>query len=146
MRSKLLNDSGERVYAVVFQTGEEVIGGLTRFAEEHNITAGRFSAIGALSTLELGYFDWPSKQYKKISLDQQVEVLTLIGHIVLEHERPTLHAHIVVGNSDGAAFGGHLMSAQVRPTLEVIVEQSPSYLVRRRDPVSGLGLIAIGQE
>jgi len=45
--------------------------------------------------------------------------------------------------SDGTAHGGHLVEAVVRPTLEVILVESPQHLRRRHDPESGLALIAV---
>jgi hypothetical protein len=56
MRAKLLNENGERVFAVVFDTGEDPMAGLTRFAEEHSLSASGFTAIGAFSETVLGYF------------------------------------------------------------------------------------------
>lgn len=61
MRAKLLNETGERVYAVIFQTGEDPVAGLTQFAEEHDLSASGFTAIGAFSEATLGYFDWEKK-------------------------------------------------------------------------------------
>ena len=58
MRSKLLNDQGERTYALVFDSGDEPVSLLERFAVEHRLTAARFTAIGAFSEAVLGYFDW----------------------------------------------------------------------------------------
>lgn len=58
--------------------------------------------------------------------------------------RPQLHAHVVVGKSDGSAHGGHLLSARVRPTLEVVLVESPAYLRRETDEETGLALIRIG--
>jgi predicted DNA-binding protein with PD1-like motif len=59
----------------------------------------------------------------------------------MEGDRPKVHAHVVVGRQDGQAYGGHLLAARVRPTLEVILVQPPAYLRRRFDPASGLALI-----
>jgi uncharacterized protein len=141
MRSKILNEQGERSYALIFDTGEEPVGLLTRFAEEHKISAARFTAIGAFSEAVVGYFDWASKQYERIPIGEQVEVLALIGDIALAEGKPRLHAHAVLGKRDGSAHGGHLLEARVRPTLEVILTESPAHLVRRHDPQSGLALI-----
>jgi predicted DNA-binding protein with PD1-like motif len=141
MRSKLI-DEQDRVYAVIFDTGEDPVAGLTRFAEAENLTAASFTAIGAFSEATLGYFDWQSKDYEHIPVREQTEVLALIGDIAVEDAgRKKLHAHVVLGKRDGAACGGHLLAAKVRPTLEVIVEASPGRLQRRHDPVSGLNLI-----
>ena len=141
MRSKILNEAPERTYALIFDTGEEPVGLLTRFAEEHNIAAARFTAIGAFSEALVGYFDWEKKDYVHIPIREQVEVLALVGDIALADKKPKLHAHVVLGKRDGTAHGGHLMQARVRPTLEVVLTESASYLARRHDPQSGLALI-----
>src|SRR5690349_18576405 len=128
MRTKVLNEDGERTFAVIFETGDEVVSGLTRFAEEQNLTASRFTAIGAFSRAVLGYFDWEQKDYSRIPVAEQVEVLSLIGDVALDAGRPKVHAHVVLGLRDGTARGGHLLEAHVRPTLEVVLTESPTYL------------------
>ena len=144
MRAKVLNENGERTFAVIFESGDEALSGLTRFAEEQNLTASRFTAIGAFSEVVLGYFDWDKKDYERIPVNEQVEVLSLIGDVALDGTRPKVHAHVVLGLRDGTARGGHLLEARVRPTLEVILTESPGYLKRAFDPESGLALIKIG--
>jgi hypothetical protein len=90
------------------------------------------------------YFDWDKKDYKKIWVNEQVEVASLIGDIALDPQgKPAVHIHLVVGKSDGSAMAGHLGEAQVRPTLEVIVEEAPAYLQKVHDPETGLGLINV---
>lgn len=143
MQVKLLNENGERVFAVIFETGDDPVAGLTRFAEEHKLSASAFTAIGAFSAATLGYFDWDKKDYERIAVKEQVEVLALVGDIALQDGKPKLHAHVVLGKRDGSACGGHLLSARVRPTLEVIVTESPAHLRRKHDPVTGLALIDI---
>jgi uncharacterized protein len=144
MRTKLLNEHGERVFAVIFDTGEDPIEGLTRFAGEQNLTASGFTAIGAFSAATLGYFDWEKKDYERIPVKDQVEVLALVGDIAVEGDnRKKVHAHVVLGKRDGSAVGGHLLAAEVRPTLEVILTESPGYLRRVHDPESGLALIRL---
>lgn len=141
MRAKRL-DKKDRVYAVIFDTGEDPVAGLTRFAEAEDLTAASFTAIGAFSEATLGYFDWEKKDYEHIPVRQQTEVLAMIGDIAVEGAgKKKLHAHVVLGKRDGAACGGHLLAAKVRPTLEVILDASPGRLQRRHDPVSGLNLI-----
>jgi predicted DNA-binding protein with PD1-like motif len=144
MRAKVLHEAGERVFAVIFQTGEDPVEGLTRLAEEQNLSASSFTAIGAFSEAILGYFDWETKDYERIPVSEQVEVLALLGDIAVEGKNKKVHAHVVLGRRDGSACGGHLLSAKVRPTLEVILTESPSFLRRAPDPASGLALIRIG--
>ena len=142
MRAKVLNPGPQKTYVLVFDTGDEVMKNLKNFAAEHHLAASSFTAIGAFQEVTLGYFEWDKKDYKKIPLREQVEVVSLIGDIGRdEQERPALHAHVVVGTSDGRAHGGHLLEAIVRPTLELILVESPTYLQRRHDPATGLALI-----
>ena len=93
--------------------------------------------------MTLGYFDWESKQYKKIPVSEQVEVLSLIGDVALKDGEPKVHAHVVLGRSDGSTRGGHLLDAHVRPTLEVILVESPVHLRKQVDEESGLALIRL---
>ena len=94
--------------------------------------------------MTLGYFDWDAKDYKHIPLREQVEVLSLIGDVALDEKgEPKVHAHVVVGRSDGTARGGHLLEAHVRPTLEVILTESPKHLRKQYDPESRLALIRL---
>jgi predicted DNA-binding protein with PD1-like motif len=142
MKSKLLDATGQKTFAVVFDKGDEVIGELTRFATSQRLGAAHFTAIGAFSEVTLGYFDRNRKDYKRMVVAEQVEVLSLIGDIALDQTNaPKVHAHVVVGLSDGQTRGGHLVAARVWPTLEVILVESPAFLRKRDDPDSGLALI-----
>jgi predicted DNA-binding protein with PD1-like motif len=125
---KLLHEeSGERTFAVVLSTGEEVFSSLNDFITRENVHAAHLTGIGALSGLVLMYFDWEKKEYLKRPVKEQVEVASLIGDVAEDPDgAPTLHIHIVVGTRDGSAKAGHLGEAHVRPTLEVIVTESPA--------------------
>jgi len=107
------------------------------------LSGSHLTAIGALSDVTLGYFDRARKDYKRIPLAEQVEVLALVGDIALDQGEPKVHAHIVVGKGDGAAHGGHLLEAHVWPTLEVILVESPEHLRRETDEETGLALIRL---
>ena len=145
MIAKLLVDRPERTWALVFSTGDEVVSELTAFARQHGLAGTRFVGIGAFSDVVLGYFEWEKKRYDRIPVNEQVEVLSLAGDVALADGGPQVHAHVVVGRSDGTAMGGHLLEAHVRPTLELVVTESPRHLVRRHDPASGLALIDLGR-
>lgn len=145
MKSKVLNESPERTIALIFEKGDEVIATLERFAREHELTASRFSAIGAFADATLGYFDWQGKDYERIDVPEQVEVLSLNGDIALDGKVPKVHAHCVLGRRGGATIGGHLLEGHVRPTLEVLLIESPAYLRKSCDRETGLALIDISR-
>lgn len=141
MKTKMLQDQHEKTFALVFDPGDEVMSGLLRFAEEQRLGGSHFTAIGALSEVTLGYFDRARRDYRRIPLREQVEVLSLLGDVALAEGKPQVHAHVVVGKADGSAHGGHLLEARVWPTLEVILVETPRHLRRRHDPATGLALI-----
>lgn len=145
MKSKVLNEGPERSIALILERGDEVMATLQRFAAEHSLTASRVTAIGAFESAVLGYFNWESKAYERIPVDEQVEVLSLVGDIALDGEQPKVHAHVVLGRRDGSTVGGHLLQGTVRPTLELMLVEPPAYLRRVCDPVSGIALIRIGE-
>ena len=143
MKSKLIHEGEQKTFAVIFDKGDEVVQELTQFAKQHDLTASHFTAIGALRNAVLGFFELASRDYKKIPIDEQVEVLSMIGDIALSRGEPKLHAHAVLGKSDGTTCGGHLLQAHVWPTLEVVLTESPSHLRRKLDEETGLALIDI---
>src|SRR5207244_5896794 len=119
MKSTLLHDGDAKTYALIFDKGDEVVRELTEFAKRHQLPAAHFTAIGAFSQVTLGYFDRARKDYTKIPLREQVEVLSLVGDIARQEGAPKVHAHVVVGKVDGTAHGGHLLDARVWPTPEL---------------------------
>lgn len=142
MKSVLLHEhQGLRTFAIVLTTGEEVMSSVTAFATEHQVRATQFTAIGALSRVVVAFFDWPTRQYRTIPIDEQVEVLSLLGDVTLDQGKPKVHAHIVLGKADATAHGGPLTEGLVRPTLEIIMTETPTRLRRRFDSESGLPLI-----
>jgi hypothetical protein len=142
MKDSLIDAAnGRRTFALVLETGDEVMQVLNAFARAKHLQGSHFTGIGAFSDAVVAYFDWPTKQYQKIHLGEQVEVLSMIGDIAMSTNGPTVHGHVVLAKSDGSAHGGHLVSAHVRPTLEVILTESPRHLRRQMDPESGLPLI-----
>jgi uncharacterized protein len=143
VKTKLIHEGGEKTFAIVFDKGDEVVSGLVSFAKENNLSASHFTAIGAFENVTLGFFERERKDYEKITIHEQVEVLSLVGDIALERDEPKVHAHVVVGKRDGTAHGGHLLEARVWPTLELILVESPQHLQRKVDKETGLALISL---
>lgn len=141
MRSRLLGAHEPRTHAVVLDTGDSVLDELAAFADAANLGTAAFTAIGAFQSATLGFFDLDARQYREIPVEEQVEVLTMAGDIVGSGQDRKIHAHVVLGRMDGSTRGGHLLAAITRPTLEIMVTESPRELVRRYDEATGLPLI-----
>jgi predicted DNA-binding protein with PD1-like motif len=141
MRWKLLDAGPPATYAVVLAKGDEVMRELGRIVREQKIEAASITAIGAFERAVLGYFDWERKEYKRNPVEEQVEVLSLLGDVAVSEGEPTLHLHTVLGKPDGSTIGGHLLEGYVRPTLEITLIEPPAHLRKRKDPETGLALI-----
>jgi predicted DNA-binding protein with PD1-like motif len=148
MKSKLVSDQpGAQVHVVILDSGEEAFAALTKFANEAKISAASLTAIGAFEKATVGWFDFVSKSYRKIEVGEQCEVLSAIGDIAIGDDgKASLHVHIVLGLSDGSTRGGHLLEGKVRPTLEVVVTETPSKLRRRKRKDLGIALIDIAAD
>ena len=135
-------DESPKTFILVFKVGDELAEGLLQFAKEQKLSSASFKAVGALSSVRLAWFSWKSKRYEpSVTLDEQVELLSLICDIALKDGQPVVHAHAVIGKKDGTALGGHLLKAYIRPTCEVVLTESPVQLQKFIDPESGLALI-----
>jgi uncharacterized protein len=144
MKSKLLaKQSIGRSFIVVFDTDDDVLRGLQRFFDTENIAAAKLFGVGGFRRATLGYFDMEQKRYLPIDVDEQVEVLSILGNVAAYQGKPRLHAHCVVGHRDGHTSGGHLLTGVVRPTLEVMIDELPSGLTRTDRPEIGIPLIQL---
>jgi predicted DNA-binding protein with PD1-like motif len=146
MRSQLLHEiDGQRTFVVVLETGDEAMACLAAFVADAQVSAAQVTGIGAFSDASLRYFDWEAKKYLESPVSQQVEVASLVGDVALSPDgKPTLHLHVVLGRRDGTALAGHLGKGSVRPTLEVVITESPAHLRKMLDPETGLALIKPG--
>ena len=144
MQSRLLHQvESQRTFVVVLETGEEVIACLQDFVDAEQVSSAQFSGIGAFSDVVLSYFDWETKEYLKNPVSEQVEVASLIGDVATSPDG----RHALACPSGrraprtAAPWQGHLAEAHVRPTLELVVTESPAHLKKQKDPESGLALI-----
>ncbi len=129
---------GRQILVVVMDQGDEAVTALTEAVREHGLTAGQVTAVGGFRTAELGFLQPERLEYARIPVNEQVEVLTLVGDVVVADGQATPHLHGVLGRRDGGTLGGHLLRGEVWPTLEVIVMEVPAELARRKDPKTGL--------
>jgi predicted DNA-binding protein with PD1-like motif len=124
MQAKQLANTG-RTFEVTMRKGDDVVAGLTEFAEQNHLKLAHFTGVGALGSGVLGWFDPDKRAYKKITIDQEVEVVSFAGNITLDNNgKPSLHAHCVVALSDGSTRGGHLIEGHVSLAMQVFVVDS----------------------
>jgi uncharacterized protein len=142
MRWQLLGTKdGVSDFVLVFGTDDSVMDPLRELAEERDLRAASFHAIGAFRDASLAYFAWETREYEEIHVADQVEVVSLTGNIGREDSEVRIHAHCVLGRRDGSVVAGHLLDGVVRPTLELFPRAWPTTLGRAPDEESGLALI-----
>ena len=116
---------GARTYRISMTKGDEIMSGLTDFAEKYHIRNGHFTALGAINK---GLFGWSDVErglgQKKIELNQEAEIVSLMGSVTTDAQgRGTVHGHGTVALSDGSVKGGHWWEAHVSIIADVFVTE-----------------------
>jgi len=133
---------GQRTIVAVFAEGDEALAGLKEVAEAENLSSASVAAVGAFERATVGWYDLEAKEYRDIPVNEQVEVLSLLGDVARGQDGSVaVHVHAVLGLRDGTTRGGHLREGVVRPTLEVVLTESPAYLRKTPRPEYGLAVI-----
>ncbi|HEY1868914.1 MAG TPA: PPC domain-containing DNA-binding protein [Candidatus Cybelea sp.] len=130
-----------RSYVVALDVEDDVLERLAEFLRAERIAAAKFYGIGGFRRVTLAYYDMEAKRYLPIEVDEQVEVVSLIGNVATYRGEPRVHAHCAVGHRDGRTTSGHLVSGIVTPTLELLVEELAADLRRVDRPEIGIPLL-----
>ncbi|UCF20734.1 MAG: DNA-binding protein [Gemmatimonadota bacterium] len=125
-------------YVIRFEDDEVVPDRLLELLAAESVTAGSLTGIGALRSVRIAYFDTDRREYLDMQVDEQLEVLALVGNVAVYQDQPLVHAHVTLGRRDGTTLGGHLRWGIVRPTLEVYLRVIPGRVERAIDPEYGL--------
>ena len=145
MKSTVVEDADVVTYVVVCDPGDEAVAALNQFVRSERLEAAQVTAVGAFKRAVVGWFDPARKQYRRNQVDEQCELVSLIGDVAMGEDGPILHMHAALGLADGTTRGGHLLEGQVYPTLEAVVTETPAELRRVMRPDIGLALIDVDQ-
>lgn len=143
MRDVELTGGDRRIVVVVVDKDEDAVAAVNEVAARRDIRAAQVTAVGGFHAAEVGYFDRERRDFQRIAVPEQVEVLSLVGDIAENQGRPALHAHAVLGRRDGTTVGGHLLRGEVWPTLEVVITEVAASLRKSVDPETGLALLSV---
>lgn len=142
VKVRLLSNNGNtQTYVLVFSPGDEVVSGLTEFAQQYHIKSAHYTAIGDASSAKVGWYDFAKKMFKVIPIPEAAEVTSLVGDIAFYNNKPVAHSHINLATADGIGHGGHLLEMIVGPTLEVFVTVEPTPLFKKLNEEYGVGVI-----
>lgn len=132
----MLRRQFEGGWVIRIEEGEEVLGALTTFCETEAVTAGTFSAIGAVERARLGYYDHDSGEYSERVFEEGMEVVAFSGNVSRKSDGTLFpHTHCVLSGREMEAHGGHFFEGYAKPTLEIILWSIPGEL--HRVPIPG---------
>jgi predicted DNA-binding protein with PD1-like motif len=124
--------------------GDDLLGALTGICQEMGITLGEVKVIGAVSQARVGYYHQKSRNYEWLELSKPMEILGLEGNISLKDGEPFVHAHVILADGEGRAWGGHLAEGTIVFAAEFVMQelQAEQSLNRQMDEETGLFLWA----
>jgi predicted DNA-binding protein with PD1-like motif len=124
-----------------FNKGEEIISSLQAYCEQKSIYAASFQALGAAKQLTLSYYNLSDKRYEDHDIDEEVEILSILGNVATMDKKIIIHAHGVFGKRDLQTIGGHIKKLVVSATCEVSLIPLSGTLIRAFDEETGLNLL-----
>ena len=129
-----------RIFLLRPDYGAELLSFLVDFAREKGIRLAAFTALGALRSARLGYYDQDRHEYREIEVGSPCELAGCVGNISVKDGEPFVHAHVVLADERGEAKAGHLLRGEVFSAEVFLRELRGAELVRRYDERTGLML------
>jgi len=120
-----------RIFFHRIRGGEDLTEAIKERVEKSGVKAGLLFVIGSLEEATLGYYR--AGEYKTVHITGPLEIVSCVGNIAVDEEGETvIHAHLVVSNEKGEAFGGHLMpGSAVGATAELAVVEALNVNLKR---------------
>lgn len=122
----------EQVFVARFLEDEDLLETIALAAKQNDVSSGFFSIIGTVKKAVLGYYK--EGKYLPIRKSGPLEIVSCTGNIsVKENDELVVHAHIVVSDNGGTAFGGHVLpGCLVDATAEMILVKIESKTLKRK--------------
>jgi predicted DNA-binding protein with PD1-like motif len=130
-------------YQLRFISGEKAMATLLDFCRSEGIGYAALSGLGAVSGVDLAYFNDDTQKYETHPIAEQLEVIGLTGNVTIKDGAPFAHVHATFGGRDLSVRGGHIVEMTVKPNLEIWVTRGTQDVVRLPDEESGLYLMSL---
>jgi uncharacterized protein len=118
--------AASRNFRVNFSAGDELMSGMTEFAEKNNVKLSEVRGLGGISSAVVSAYDPQKGAFKRFDINQKGELVSLQGEITLVNGKPSFHAHVVFVLVDGTVHGGHLVEAHIDPIANLFVTEYDS--------------------
>ena len=131
----------EDTLVIRLDPGEEICQSLLSVAEAEHVALAEINGLGAVNDFAVGVFDLREKAFRSNRFEGAFEIASLTGTITQREGRPHLHLHMCAGDEAGRVMGGHLSSAMISATGEIVMRILPGRVTRRLDGELGLYLL-----
>lgn len=128
-------------YILNLSRGEEFFETFRAFLQKENIKAGYFTGLGAAGALDIAYYNLATKKFERHTIEEDVEILSLVGNIAMLKDDTVIHMHGTFGRKDLSMFGGHLFSLRVSGACEIHLIKLTGTMSRAYDEATGLNLL-----
>ncbi len=128
---------------VRLESGDPVVESLTRLLEAEGVGYASLTGLGAVRRVRVAYLNVESREYEAHEVEEQMELVSLVGNAALRDGRPFLHVHAALGRRDLTMFGGHLQEAVAHPTVEVWLQPEQGAVERVFDESIGMALMQL---
>ena len=136
----MISKEEKNIIYVRLEKGEEILSSFYEIVKKHNITSGWINGIGAICDVQIGSYNLKGKDYNKVNLEGDYELISLMGNISQKNNDPFLHLHVTLSDEKCIAYGGHLFSAKILATGEFFIKKTESMIPREYDDNIGLYL------
>ncbi|OQB05948.1 MAG: hypothetical protein BWY19_00615 [bacterium ADurb.Bin212] len=126
---------------LVLKKDEEIVAEIKKYCQTNKITGGWLSGLGAVSGVELAFYNLKDKRFTQKKIDQELEIVSLVGNVATLDNDTTTHIHAVLSDINMKPIAGHLISATVAATCEIKLEVFDQAIKRKYNDHIGLNLI-----
>lgn len=119
---------------------EEIVEQVRVLAEKEKIRLATVEALGAVDDFTVGVFFTNEKKYYSNRFQGGYEIVSLTGTISTMDGHFYQHLHMSAGDAKGNVKGGHLNSANVSATCEMVIRIIDGEVDRYHDEEIGLNL------
>jgi len=128
-------------YVLKAEVGEDVMNELKVFCTEQRIEAASFFAIGAAKEIRIAWFDIHKKEYVQREIQQELEIISLLGNVAVGNGEVIVHAHGSFSDKDMQVMAGHVTKVIVGAACEIVLEKLEGKIEKAYDSETGLKLM-----
>jgi predicted DNA-binding protein with PD1-like motif len=135
----------DAIHLIRLYPGEELVAELTQWSRMQELLGGTVEGLGGIRDVELGYFDLDRQEYHRWNNPGNWELVHLWGNLTFRDGNRFWHLHATISDREGRCMGGHLFSAQVAVTAELVIRPWEETVHRSQDEITGLDLWELGK-